>query len=122
MRCDTKFYLMKSFLLLIVSAGCFVFSTPNVRANEGSGEIYAVIEVGASGIKGVVVQTLAPDPNSPPAKALKQYEPLDKNPFQWDAAASGKAAAAVEQVHKQMQQDFNLPIGHFFVVGSSGVP
>jgi hypothetical protein len=91
-------------------------------ANPNPAEIYGVIEVGASGIKGVTVQTTAPDPESPPVKVLKQYAPLDKNAFHWDAAASGRVAEFVEQMHQEMVKDSNLPPDHLCVVGSSGIP
>jgi hypothetical protein len=90
--------------------------------NHNPGEIYGVIEVGASGIKGVVVETTAPDPETPPAKVLKAYAPLDKNAFNLDASASGRVAEAVEQMYHEMEKDYNLAIGHLSVVGSSGVP
>jgi hypothetical protein len=93
-----------------------------LAADENTGEIYGVIEIGASGIKGVAVQTGSADPESPPVKVLKEYEPLDKNAFHWDAAASGRAAEAVEQMYREMEKDFNLAIGHLCVVGSSGIP
>jgi len=90
--------------------------------NQNPGEIYGVIEIGASGIKGVVVQTTAADPETPPAKVLKQYAPLDKNAFHWDASASGRVAEFVEQMYQEMEKDYNLAIGHLSVVGSSGLP
>lgn len=89
--------------------------------NPNPGETYGVIEVGASGIKGVIVQTTTPDPESPPVKVLKQYAPLDKNAFHWDADATGRVAESVEQVYQEMEKDFK-PIARLFVVGSSGVP
>jgi hypothetical protein len=90
--------------------------------NPNPGDVYGVIEVGASGIKGVTVQTTSPDPESPPVKLLKAYAPLDKNAFNWDADASGRVAEAVEQMHQEMTTDTNLPPDHLCVVGSSGLP
>jgi hypothetical protein len=97
-------------------------ATPPDGANQNPGENYGVIEIGASGIKGVVVQTTAPDPETPAAKVLKEYAPLDKNAFHWDASASGRVAEFVEQIYQEMEKDFNLAIGHLYVVGSSGIP
>jgi hypothetical protein len=96
-------------------------ATPPAGVTPNPGETYGVIEVGASGIKGVVVQTTAPDPENPPVKVLKEYAPLDKNAFHWDADASGRVAESVEQMHQEMEKNFT-PIHHLFVVGSSGVP
>jgi hypothetical protein len=81
-----------------------------------------VVEIGASGVKGMVVQTLksATDTEVPPIKMLKQYEPLDKNAF--TAEAASRVEGAVAQMHKQMQDEFKVPDNHFYLVGSSGIP
>jgi hypothetical protein len=117
---------MSKFLLRAICVTFFAFSLIGTgRSSEtaaGAGEIYGVIEVGSSGIKGVVVQTEAADPESPPVKVLKKYAPLNKNAYHLEAAATGVAAKAVEQMHEEMDKDFNLAMNHFFVVGSSGIP
>jgi hypothetical protein len=88
----------------------------------GDNDLYGCIEIGASGIKGVVVR-------SPPAasaeeigaEAVKQYEPQDKNAFKPEATASGRIATAVKQIKGQIEKDFSLDKDHLFVVGSSGL-
>lgn len=109
------------FLFAIVALFCPLFC-PATMAAEGGNDIYAVVEIGASGVKGVVVQTVAEnaDPENPPIKTLKQYEPLDKNAFTAEAAA--RVGDAVAQMHKQMLEEFKVPENHFYVVGSSGIP
>jgi hypothetical protein len=92
------------------------------EVNQKPGEKYGVIEIGASGIKGVVVETTVADPETPPARVLKEYAPLDKNAFHWDASASGRVAEFVEQLYQEMENDFDLALSHLYVVGSSGVP
>jgi hypothetical protein len=100
-----------------------VFFLPTtLHARESVSDIYAVVEVGSSGIKGQVLQMIAEDPESPPFKLLKLFEPVNENAFTWEAAASGKISAAVAQLHKEIQEQFQLPANHFFIVGSSGIP
>jgi hypothetical protein len=85
-------------------------------------ELYGCIEIGASGIKSVVVRsrpTVAAEEIA--AEAVKEYEPQDKNAFKLDATASGRIATAVNQIKGQMEKDFNLDKDHLFVVGSSGL-
>jgi hypothetical protein len=102
-------------LLLLLLGGAGV-------AKELGEDVYAVVEIGASGVKGMVVQNLPAnaDPENPPTKMLKQYEPLDKNAF--TAEAASRVAAAVAQLHQQMQEEFKVPENHFYLVGSSGIP
>jgi hypothetical protein len=98
-----------------------LFPNAVFATDTAPGENYAAIEVGASGIKGVVVQTVKSESDGPPAKVMKEYVPIDKNAFIWDAAASGKISAAVAEMHKEMQKDFSIPGHHLFVYGSSGL-
>src|SRR3984893_12294122 len=110
---------MKAHLLLSLT----VFLLPTtLNARESIRDVYAVVEVGSSGIKGQVLQLIAEDPESPPFKLLKLFEPVNENAFTWEASASGKISAAVAQLHKEMQEQFQLPANHFFIVGSSGIP
>jgi hypothetical protein len=92
------------------------------RASDSGANVYAIVEVGSSGIKGQVVQMVQQDPESPPVKLLKAFDPLNSNAFSWEAAASGKISADVAQIHNAIQQEYKLPADHFFVVGSSGIP
>src|SRR5260370_32131175 len=110
---------MKTHLLLSLTV---LFLPTTLNAKESVSDIYAVVEVGSSGIKGQVLQMIAEDPESPPFKLLKLFEPVNENAFTWEASASGKISAAVAQLHKQIQQQFQLPANHFFIVGSSRTP
>lgn len=91
-------------------------------ASANPDDSFGVIEVGSSGIKALVVEQTPNDPEGSPMRTLKQYDPVDKNAFTVDAAASGRVSEAVKRIHQEMQDEFKLPKGHFFVVGSSGLP
>ena len=113
---------MKKFLLLNVGVTCLWSLAATAMATDPGADAYAVVEVGASGVKGMVVQTLpaSADAEAPPIKMLKEYEPLDKNAF--TAEAASRVEGAVAQLHKQMQDEFKVPDNHFYLVGSSGIP
>ncbi|MEP6668299.1 MAG: hypothetical protein ABJF10_04055 [Chthoniobacter sp.] len=113
---------MKTHAFFAVVALFWSLVSNTTMAKDSGGEVYAVVEIGASGVKGMVVQTLAEnaDPENPPVKMLKQYEPLDKNAF--TAEAASRVGEAVAQMHKQMQDEFKVPVNHFYLVGSSGIP
>jgi hypothetical protein len=113
---------IKSRLLIALTLLFAWIPSGNPRAGESQEDIYAVVEVGSSGIKGQVVQIVRQDPESPPIKLLKPIDPLDANAFSFDASASGKISAAVAGIKNQIQEQFKLPDDHFFVVGSSGIP
>jgi hypothetical protein len=100
----------------------FVCMPSEVPAGSEAASIYAVVEVGSSGIKGQVVQMVQQDPESPPIKLLKQFDPLNANAFSFEASASGKISAEVARIRNEVQEKFKLPNDHFFVVGSSGIP
>jgi hypothetical protein len=115
---------MKAHVFFAVAALLWPVVSMSTAAAKDSGgsDVYAVVEIGASGVKGMVVQTLPEnaDPENPPVKMLKQYEPLDKNAF--TAEAASRVGTAVAQMHKQMQDEFKVPENHFYLVGSSGIP
>jgi hypothetical protein len=110
------------FIIALVALCGHLFGLTTAIAAGSGNDIYAVVEIGASGVKGVVVQTVTEnaDPENPPIKMLKQYEPLDKNAFTAEAAA--RVGAAVAQMHQQMVEEFKVPENHFYLVGSSGIP
>jgi hypothetical protein len=113
---------MKKLLLFAVSAACFLSLPLVALAKDSPDEVYGVVEVGASGVKGMVIQKLPSEAaaENPPTKMLKQYEPLDKNAF--TAETAGRVGEAVGQLRKKMQDDFKVPDHHFYLVGSSGLP
>jgi len=113
---------MKNLLLLTFSAMWFCCVPAISRAREPGADVYAVVEIGASGVKGMVIQTLktSAEAEAPSVKMLQQYEPLDKNAF--TAEAASRVESAVAQLHKQMQDEFKVPDNHFYLVGSSGIP
>lgn len=115
---------MKAHLFFAVAALLwpFVSTSPAAARTSDGGDVYAVVEIGASGVKGMVVQTVPEngDPENPPVKMLKQYEPLDKNAF--TAEAASRVGTAVSEMHKQMLDEFKVPKSHFYLVGSSGIP
>lgn len=103
----------------------FIFCLPvALHAQTDPNTLYAVIEIGASGIKGVVMETVPPnvDPESPPVKAVKQFEPLNKNAYSADSSKTGQVGEAVAQLHKQMRDELHVPDNHVYLVGSSGLP
>jgi hypothetical protein len=63
-------------------------ASTTLGARESAEDVYAVVEVGSSGIKGQVLQLVAEDPESPPFKLIKLFEPLNENAFTWEASAS----------------------------------
>jgi hypothetical protein len=113
---------MNSHLLIVLTLLLVCIPSRDPWASESAGDIYAVVEVGSSGIKGQVVQVARQDPESPPIKLLKPFDPMDANAFSWEASASGKISAAVAHLYNDIQGQFKLPADHFFVVGSSGIP
>ena len=68
---------MKTHLLLSLTV---LFLPTTLNAKESVSDIYAVVEVGSSGIKGQVLQMIAEDPESPPFKLLKLFEPVTRTP------------------------------------------
>lgn len=124
-----KFLDMKKYLLSVVGAALLPLLSTIALAKEAretkeapADAVYGVVEVGASGVKGMVVQILpaTADTENPPSKMLKQYEPLDKNAFTSEAAT--RVADAITKLHKDMQDEFKVPTNHFYLVGSSGLP
>ena len=109
-------------LLTCFTAVCVAASGVAWAASGNPDDTFGVIEVGSSGIKALVVEQTPNDPEGSPTRTLKQYDPVDKNAFTVDAAASGRVSEAVKRIHQEMQDEFKLPKGHFFVVGSSGLP
>ncbi|MBV8588309.1 MAG: hypothetical protein JO308_18645 [Verrucomicrobia bacterium] len=108
--------------LRLLVVGCFLGLAGASGSRAADNDLYGCIEIGASGIKAVVVR------NHPAAsgdeigtEAVKEYKPQDKNAFKLDATASGRIATAVNQIKGQMENDFNLDKDHLFVVGSSGL-
>jgi hypothetical protein len=110
---------MKKRLLCLLTAA--FLPAASLYAAIAPGENYAVVGVGFSGIKAVVVQTVRSDSEGP-AKTLKAYPPLDLNAGFWERTASGDIAKAVGTLLQQMQSDFKIPEQHFYVYGTSGLP
>jgi hypothetical protein len=113
---------MKSHFLIALTFLFVCMPSADLWASESATNIYAIVEVGSSGIKGQVVQIVQQDPESPPVKLLKPFDPMNANAFSWEASASGKISSAVARIHNEVQEKFKLPSDHFFVVGSSGIP
>jgi hypothetical protein len=113
---------MRDTLMLTLTVCLLSLVPTTLGARESAEDVYAVVEVGSSGIKGQVLQLTAEDPESPPFKLLKLFEPVNENAFTWEASASGKISAVVAQLHKEMREQFQLPPKHFFIIGSSGIP
>jgi hypothetical protein len=113
---------MKSHFLIALMFYFVCMPSDAPAGSESAANIYAVVEVGSSGIKGQVVQIVQPDPESPPIKLLKPFAPLNANAFKFEASASGKISAEVARIRNEVQEKFKLPSDHFFVVGSSGIP
>src|SRR5580692_4119019 len=90
-------HLMKAHFISPLAALLWPLLAGTALAKDATDDVYAVVEIGASGVKGMVVQALPAnaDPENPPTKMLKQYEPLDKNAFTAEAAT--RVAAAVTQ-------------------------
>jgi hypothetical protein len=88
--------------------------------------VYGVIEIGASGIKALVIQKNYDDPaaDTPPTKTLKEYEPADKNARNLGAIKSGRvvSVSAVSEIVQRMETDYAMPRTHLYLVGSSGLP
>lgn len=99
-------------------------AAPAQEATAASGDIYGVVEIGASGVKALVVQTGATDvdPESPPIKVLKQYEPLDYNAVFKESTENERIPKAVKQRREEMKTEFKVTDSHFYLVGSSGLP
>ncbi len=89
-----------------------------------AGEIFGVVEIGASGIKATVFRTEATIENAevPPITVLKNYEPLNWNAAFANLAGSERVAKGVAQRRQEMQDEFHFPNDHLYLVGSSGLP
>jgi hypothetical protein len=113
---------MKSSMLVslaVLAAGlAVVAASPNVT----SGDAYGVVEVGASGIKGQVVRPVANPVDGPAVELVKEYAPVEGNAFALTAPGSDRIKTTVDQLRNEMQQEFHLLPGRFYLVGSSGLP
>jgi hypothetical protein len=113
---------MKSSVLVslaFLAAGLdVVTASPNVTSDDA----YGVVEIGASGIKGQVVRSMANPVDDNPVELVKEYAPVEANAFTLTAPGSDRIKTAVDQIRNEMQQEFHLLPGRFYLVGSSGLP
>ncbi|MBW4642119.1 MAG: protein kinase [Goleter apudmare HA4340-LM2] len=130
-------------LALIVLSGGAIFSlAANRRTNSATGEqtvsppppqcsestlvkksgnLYGVIEVGSTGIKGEVIQEL-PKVNEEGFKFIIRDEDIEeRNANAVDPKAQKEAVAAVKGMFSEMQRRFNIPCEQIVIYGSSGV-
>lgn len=110
-------FLLASFIFLAAGVAGVTAGT-----NVSSSDAYGVVEVGASGIKGQVVRAIANSVDGPPFELVKEYAPVEANAFALTPPASDRIKTIVDQIRNQMQQEFQLLPGRFYLVGSSGLP
>jgi hypothetical protein len=105
--------------LVFLAAGLAVVTA---STNVTGGDAYGVVEIGASGIKGQVVRPMANPVDGPPVEVVKEYTPVEANAFALTAPGSDRIKTTVDQIRNEMQQEFQLLPGRFYLVGSSGLP
>jgi hypothetical protein len=117
---------LRTFVICLVMFGIVgaTWSATKKEPPPSPENVYGVIEIGASGIKAVVIQKTFDDPtaDTPPTKTLKEYEPADKNAGNLEAVKSGRVVSAVSEIVHRMETDYAVPRTHLYLVGSSGLP
>lgn len=113
---------MKSSVLVSLAFLAAGLTTLIASTNATSSDAFGVVEVGASGIKGQVVRPIANTIDGPPLELVKEYAPVEANAFALTAPASDRIKTTVGQIRNEMEQEFHLLRGRFYVVGSSGLP
>jgi hypothetical protein len=85
-------------------------------------QCYGVIELGAKGIKPLVVASVGKDSTGIllPPKKLEEFKPKNKNPYDGDTAA--QVASEVDSIEKAMMDKYHMPAEQIYVVESSGIP
>lgn len=132
---------MKRPLFHLALTVCLAALTPVIQAQSSSpasaavgNEYYGVIELGAKGIKPLVVQAGAlgpdgvrqlphvvkPDPHNKQADMDKPYAVVNKNPYD-GAATVNNVVAEVTRLRELMMKDFHMPAEQIYVVESSGL-
>lgn len=83
---------------------------------------YGVIELGAKGIKSIVVEDKGKDSQGKiiPPEGLEEIKPQNKNPYDGDTAAV--VAEVVLELKGKMIDKYRMPEDHISVVMSSGIP
>nr|WP_238553617.1 protein kinase [Fortiea contorta] len=86
-----------------------------------SGNLYGVIEVGSTGIKGEVIQEL-PNLNEEGFKFVIRDEEIEqRNANAVDPKAQKEAVDGVKGMFSEIQKRFNIPCEQIVIYGSSGV-
>lgn len=83
---------------------------------------FGVIELGAKGIKAIVVEDKGKDSNKNllPPMMVEEFKPKNKNAYDGDTAA--QVAAEVLNITSAMLGKYHMPAEQIYVVMSSGIP
>lgn len=100
--------------------------TSNKQCSESSlvrksGNLYGVIEVGSTGIKGEIIQEL-PKPNEDGFKFISREEKIEeRNAKAVEPKAQSEAVSSVKSMFDEIKTRFSIPCEQIVIYGSSGV-